>query len=104
MIWLAGFALLITAVTVWYMARPLARAVTQDDRERRGQLQQLRDRLLAQLSELDVEEADRNIDTDVVTDERSRLEAELAQALRELETLGKAPKKKKAKKKSAKKK
>lgn len=99
MIWLIGLALLITAVTVWYMARPLARSVTQDDRERRGQLQQLRDRLLAQMSELDVEEADRNIDTAVVSDERSRLEAELAQALRELETLGKAPKKKKSKKK-----
>ena len=102
MIWLAAAALLITVVTVWYMARPLARPVTQDDPERRGQLQQLRDRLLTQLNELDIEEADRNIDTDVVSDERSRLEAELAQALRELETLGGAPsKKKKSKKKQA---
>ena len=99
MIWLAAVALLITVVTVWYMARPLARSVTQDDRERRGQLRQLRDRLLTQLHELDVEEADRNIDTAVVSDERSRLEAELAQALRELETLGGTPKKKKSKKK-----
>ena len=83
-------------------ARPLARAVTQDDRERRGQLQQLRDRLLTQLNELDIEEADRNIDTAVVSDERGRLEAELAQALREVETLGGASKKKKSKKKAAK--
>jgi cytochrome c-type biogenesis protein CcmH len=101
MIWLAAVALLITVVTVWYMARPLARPVTQDDRERRGQLQQLRDRLLTQLNELDVEEADRNIDKTVVSDERSRIEAELAQALRELETLSAAPKKKKSKKKQA---
>ncbi len=97
MIWLAAVALLITAVTVWYLARPLARPAVVDDRERRGQLQQLRDRLLTQLNELDVEEADRNIDSAVVSDERRRLEAELAQTLRELETLGGAQKKKKAK-------
>jgi cytochrome c-type biogenesis protein CcmH len=101
MIWLAAVALLITVVTVWYMARPLARQVTQDDRERRGQLQQLRERLLTQLNELDIEEADRNIDTNVISDERQRLEAELAQTLRELETLGAASKKKKSKKKQA---
>lgn len=97
MIWLAAVALLITAVTVWYMARPLARPAVADDRERRGQLQQLRDRLLTQLNELDVEEADRNIDSAVVSDERRRLETELAQALRELETLAGGPKKKKSK-------
>jgi len=101
MIWLVAVALLISVVTVWYVARPLARPLTQDDRERRGQLQQLRDRLLTQLNELDIEEADRNIDTAVVSDERSRLEAELAQTLRELETLGVASKKKKSKKKQA---
>lgn len=96
MIWLAVVALLIAAATAWYLARPLARAVVTDDRERQNQLQQLRDRLLVQLDELDVEEGDRNIDTTVLSDERDRLEAELAAVLHELET----PKEKKNKKKA----
>ncbi len=94
MIWLAAVALLIAAATAWYLARPLARVVVTDDRERQNQLQQLRDRLLVQLDELDVEEGDRNIDTTVLSDEHNRLEAELAAVLRELET----PKEKKKKK------
>lgn len=98
MIWLAVVALVMTLVTVWYMARPLMRPFVADDRERRDQYQQLRDRLLTQLNELDMEEGDRNIDTAVVNDERRRLEAELAQALRELETLGAGQRKKKGKK------
>ncbi len=96
MIWLAIGALLIAAATAWYLARPLARSVVTDDRERWNQLQQLRDRLLAQLDELDVEEGDRNIDTTVLADERGRLEAELAAVLRELETPKGKSKKKKA--------
>ncbi|MBI3569490.1 MAG: tetratricopeptide repeat protein [Gammaproteobacteria bacterium] len=97
MIWLAAFALLIAAATAWYLARPLARTVVTDDRERRHQLQQLRDRLLVQLDELDVEEGDRNIDATVLTDERGRLEAELAAVLRELEMPKEKKKKEKAK-------
>jgi cytochrome c-type biogenesis protein CcmH len=85
MIWLAVVALLIAFATAWYLARPLAQAVMTDDRERQHQLQQLRDRLLVQLDELDVEEGDRNIDTAVLADERNRLEAELARVLREME-------------------
>lgn len=97
MIWLAVVALLIAAVTAWYLARPLARGIVTNDREQQNQLQQLRDRLLVQLEELDVEEGDRNIDTAVLADERNRLEAELARVLRELE-----PPKDKKKKKTAK--
>lgn len=97
MIWLAVVALLIAAATAWYLARPLARDVVTDDRERRNQLQQLRDRLLVQLDELDVEEGDRNIDTAVLADERNRLEAELAAVLHELEAPKGKQKKKKAK-------
>jgi len=101
MIWFAAVALLIVAVTVWYVARPLARPAIPDSSEHRDQLQQLRERLLVQLNELDVEEGDRNIDADVVSDERRRLEAELARTLRELETLeGGNSKKKKAKSES----
>jgi cytochrome c-type biogenesis protein CcmH len=97
MIWFAAIAVLIVAVTVWYMARPLARPALPESMEHRDQLQQLRERLLVQLNELDVEEGDRNIDADVVSDERRRLEAELARTLRELETLNGGKKKKKAK-------
>ena len=101
MIWFAAIAVLIVAVTVWYMARPLARPAMPSSSEQRDQLQQLRERLLVQLSELDIEEGDRNIDTNVVDDERRRLETELARTLRELETLGDAGKKtKKAKRES----
>jgi len=102
MIWFAAIAVLIVAVTVWYMARPLARPAVPDSSEHRDQLQQLRERLLVQLNELDVEEGDRNIDADVVSDERRRLETELARTLRELETLGGGGKKikKKAKRES----
>lgn len=96
MIWLVIVALLIAAATAWYLARPLARVLVTDDRERRHQLQQLRDRLLVQLNELDVEEGDRNIDPAVLSSERERLEAELAKTLRELEV----PKEKKKKKKA----
>ena len=87
MIFLAVAAVLIASAAVWYVVRPLTRAVTADTRERRHQLQLLRDRLLTQLNELDIEEGDRNIDAAVVADERGRLESELAQALRDLETL-----------------
>ena len=88
MIWFAAIAVLIVAVTVWYVARPLARPAVPDSSEQRDQLQQLRERLLVQLNELDIEEGDRNIDAGVVSDERRRLEADLARTLRELETLG----------------
>ncbi len=97
MIWLAIVALLITAVTVWYLARPLRQTALADEREREHQLQLLRGRLLTQLNELDLEESDKNIDTSVLADERDRLEAELAQVLRELKTLTSKRKKKKEK-------
>ncbi|MHB8624073.1 MAG: tetratricopeptide repeat protein [Sulfuricaulis sp.] len=80
------------------MTRPLLRPFVADNRERHDQYQQLRDRLLTQLNELDMEEGDRNIDKAVVKHERRRLEVELAQALRELETLNAGRGKKKGKK------
>ena len=105
MIWLAVAALIITAFTVWYLARPLARAAAAEGSEEAHQLQQVRGRLLSQLNELDIEEADHNIDKGVVSDERQRLEADLAQVLRDLEALtgagGSKKKKKKAKTKES---
>src|SRR3990172_2586921 len=94
MIWLAIVALLITAATVWYLARSLKDNPLAESRERQHQLQLLRGRLLTQLNELDLEEADKNIDSSVLADERSRLEAELAQVLRELKSLTDKRKKK----------
>ena len=88
MIWLAVLAVLITLLTVWYLTRPLLRVTAANDRERRGQLQQLRERLIGQLNELDTEEADHNMEAAIVSDERKRLEAELAKTLRELDALG----------------
>jgi cytochrome c-type biogenesis protein CcmH len=95
MIWLAIVALLISAVTVWYLVHPLGQTALADERERAHQLQLLRGRLLTQLNELDLEESDKNIDTSVLADERVRLEAELAKVLRELKSLTSKRKKKK---------
>lgn len=83
----AVLAVLILIGTVLYLAWPLKRAADAGSRERYHQLTQQRDRLLAQLNELDVEEGDRNMDPAVAADERARLEAELAGVLRELDRL-----------------
>lgn len=80
----AGTVLL--AASVWYLARPLAVASAADTGEERFQLQQVRDRLMAQLNELDAEARDKSMDATTVEDERTRLEAELAQVLRQIET------------------
>lgn len=77
-------AALIAAVTVWFLARAVRSAPATGQENYEG-LEQLRDRLLAQLRELDVEEGDRSVDAGTATDERRRLEAELAQVLRNLE-------------------
>lgn len=87
-------ALVLTAAVVWLLVRPLrtgSRPV--QNIEARAQLLQVRDRLLAQLNELDVEAGDRNIDTTVLADERARLEAELALVLKQLDALcdGRSP-------------
>jgi cytochrome c-type biogenesis protein CcmH len=87
MIWLASIAVLVAAATVWYLVRPLRRTAPADEQERRHQLELVRGRLLTQLNELDLEEADKNIDASVLSDERARLEADLAKVLRELKSL-----------------
>lgn len=87
MIAVAVLAGLILIGTVLYLAWPLRRAADAGSRERHHQLIQQRDRLLAQLNELDVEEGDRNMEPAIAADERARLEAELAGVLRELDRL-----------------
>lgn len=78
------FALITAGTTVWFLARPLRTARVLRNEERDA-LAQLRDRLLAQLREIDTEAGDRNMDARVLEDERTRLEAELAQVLKNLD-------------------
>jgi cytochrome c-type biogenesis protein CcmH len=83
---LAAVALL--AVSVWFLAQPLRRVAAGGGGEDHQQLMALRERLLVSLKELDIESADRNMEESTVADERRRLEAELAQVLRQLEVPG----------------
>lgn len=85
MILVWSIAAVIAVATVWFLARAVRSGAPHAASEDPDALAQLRDRLLAQLRELDVEEGDRNVDTDIATDERQRLEAELAGVLRALE-------------------
>jgi cytochrome c-type biogenesis protein CcmH len=88
---LAGLLILATAVYLAWPLRRRAAATAAGGGELYHQLVRRRERLLAQLNELDVEEGDRNIDPAVAADERARLEAELAEVLRELDHLASAP-------------
>ncbi|HLD14872.1 MAG TPA: tetratricopeptide repeat protein [Burkholderiales bacterium] len=90
MIILAVIAVLILAASVWFLARPVTRPAGAVSGEEHHELLQQRGRLLTQLSDLDIETADRNMDAAVIGDERQRLEAELAQVLRQLESLAPA--------------
>jgi cytochrome c-type biogenesis protein CcmH len=86
MILLLVIATLMAALTVWFLSRSL-RTPPPAQTEEGDALVQLRDRLLAQLREIDVETGDRNIDATVAADERARLEAELAQVLKNLQPM-----------------
>ena len=90
MIVLAVIAVLILAASIWFLARPVTRPAGAVSGEEHHELLQQRGRLLTQLSDLDIETADRNMDAAVIGDERQRLEAELAQVLRQLESLAPA--------------
>jgi len=73
------------AVTLWWISRPLRVQTASVAMNESADLEQLRDRLLNQLNELDAERADRGIDSDVAQDEERRLSAELASVLKRLE-------------------
>lgn len=81
-------AAVLAAATVWFLTTPLARGARAESREEYYQLLTYRDRLLVQLNELDMDERDRSMETDTVTDERARLQGELAAALKKIEALG----------------
>lgn len=84
MTWLAITAFVLTAATAWFLARALKRDHAGPAEEERRQLVVVRERLLTQLNELDVESADRNLDPATAADERARIEADLARVLRKL--------------------
>jgi len=73
--------------TLWWLSQPLRGRAAVSTVSERADLEQLRDRLIAQLNELDAERADRGIDSAVAQDEELRLSAELVSALKRLEAL-----------------
>ncbi len=85
MILLAVIAVLLALSTVWLVARPLFAADTMVADEQRQQLEVVRDRLVAQMDELDLDRADQGVDAQVAADEQRRLEYELASVLKRLE-------------------
>lgn len=88
MIYFLGFLVLVIVVAVaWFLASPLMRASTVPADHDHHQLIAVRDRMLAQLNELDLEERDHNMDSDTALDERRRMEAELADVLKRLARL-----------------
>lgn len=81
-------ALLLFIPSVWFLLRPLSSAGgSQASSEQWHQLNIVRDRLLAQLRELEEQAADGVMDESIIEGERTRLEIELAPVLRELDTL-----------------
>ena len=87
MITLFILAALFLAATLWWISRPLRSIAVTNTVNERADLEQLRNRLVVQLNELDAERADRGIDSKVAQDEEQRLSAELASAMKQLEVL-----------------
>ncbi|MEE8388683.1 MAG: tetratricopeptide repeat protein [Acidiferrobacterales bacterium] len=84
-------ALMLFVPSVWFLLRPLSRAGGgQTGSEQWHQLHLVRDRLLAQLHELEQQATDGVIDESTVGSERTRLQAELAPVLSELDRLSAA--------------
>lgn len=84
---LAILAALLTLTAVMLIARPLFRADRIAAAAPREELGALRDRLLAQLHELDVQRGDQSMDPAIAAAEQKRLEFELAQVLKRLEAV-----------------
>ncbi|MDH4134170.1 MAG: tetratricopeptide repeat protein [Gammaproteobacteria bacterium] len=80
-------AAILLAITLWWLSRVFRVTAGQAVSSDRSDLEQLRDRLLNQLAELDAEQADRGIDSTLARDEELRLSAELAETLKQLETV-----------------
>ncbi len=78
---------LIAIGAVWLVLRPVATTVGEGAGDQYNQLSLVRERLLVQLNDLDIQRADGGIDTQVASDEQRRLQAELAQVLHALDSL-----------------
>ncbi len=88
MIALLLLALISLTTVLWWLSRPLRVATANAAAtEGRAELQELHDRLIAQLNELDAERADHGMDSAVARDEELRLSAELAAVLRQMDAL-----------------
>jgi cytochrome c-type biogenesis protein CcmH len=87
MIALFILAALLLVVTLWWLSRPLRSTAVVSAVSERADLEQLRDRLVAQLNELDAERTDHGVDSAVAQDEELRLSAELASVLKRLEAV-----------------
>ena len=86
MTWLlfAGAALM--AGIIGFLVLPLVRSQRAPALPQHHEILIVRDRLLAQLNELDAERADHGVDQQVAQDEELRLSGELAEILRRLES------------------
>ena len=94
MVPLIVLAVVLLLATLWLLVRPLragAPAAADTVVSERAELAQLRNRLLAQLRELDAERADRGVDAASAADEEVRLSAELAGVLKRLDALQAPP-------------
>lgn len=90
MVSLIVLAVVLLLATLWWLIRPLgagAPAAADAAVSERAELAQLRNRLLAQLNELDAERADRSMDAASLADEETRLSAELAGVLKRFDAL-----------------
>jgi len=87
MIALLLIAAMLAAVSIWWISRPLRLRMTVPAGSERAELAIVRDRLLAQLRELEAERADHGIEVAVAETEELRLSAELADVLKRLEAL-----------------
>ncbi len=87
-IWiLLSAAVLMVAGTVWFITRPLRRAFLVPSGTPRHELDLVRERLVAQLNEIDAERSDKGMDPQIARDEELRISAELADVLRQIELL-----------------
>jgi cytochrome c-type biogenesis protein CcmH len=80
----ALLTLVVIASVIWFIAAPLLRTNNLPLTKDYYQLVALRDRLLSQLNELDLDERDASMDSDTARDERLRMQAELADVLKRL--------------------
>ena len=85
MTWLLLALAVLTVIVIWFLARPLGQARADVVGPQPHELSLVRDRLLAQLNELDAELADHGVDAQVAQDEERRLGAELALVLKQMD-------------------